>query len=79
MVVFAGIPVVVVLDSVVVVCGKEEVVDVVVVDCSVVVVSSVEVVADGKGSLVKNSGCTIAHPVLSMFHASMKQVPPPFS
>ena len=52
---------------------------VVVVLASVVVVSSVEVVAEGNGSEVKNSGCTIAHPVLSIFHASIKQVPPPFS
>ena len=72
--------VVVVSDSVVVVFCTKEVVDVVeVVDDSVVVVSSVEVDAGVKGSEVKNSGATIAQPVSSMFHASMKQVPPPFS
>ena len=36
-------------------------------------------VVSGVGSDVNASGGTIAQPVSSIFHASMKQVPPPVS
>ena len=68
---------VVVVCAVVVVAGRVVVVGGIVV--VVVVVVEVVVVGSAIGSLVNASSGTIAQPALSIFHASMKQVPPPFS
>ena len=67
---------VVVVCSVVVVAGSVVVVEVVVVSGTVVLV---EVVVVGVEVWVNASSGTIAQPSSSMFHASMMQVPPPFS
>jgi hypothetical protein len=72
-VVLTGFACVVVGDTVVLDAGR------VVVDTVVVVSSVVVVVVVSTGILVKDSGGTIDHPLLSIFHASMKHVPPPFS
>jgi hypothetical protein len=62
---------VVVVDSVDVVWGKEEV------DASTVVDTSVVVVATG--IVLKASSGTISQPASSIFQANIRQVPPPFS
>jgi hypothetical protein len=62
---------VVVVDSVDVVWGKEEVVDSIVVDTSVVVVAT--------GLVLKASSGTISQPASSMFHANIRHDDPPFS
>ncbi len=62
---------VVVVDSVDVVWGKEEVDDSTVVDTSVVVVAT--------GIVLKASSGTISQPASSIFHANIRQLAPPFS
>jgi hypothetical protein len=62
---------VVVVDSVDVVWGKEEVDDSTVVDTSLVVVAT--------GLVLKASSGTISQPESSIFQANIRQAPPPFS